>query len=482
MDWSCLGHAMWLVEAAGLRILCDPLLGPEHHSGVFQTVPRRRVRASALRPDFILVSHRHPDHFDVPSLHQLALLDPDSVVVTPDPLVVWAARALGFRTVHPLPPGQRVELDGVRLVTTPSLGVDEWGVMIAAEGAVGWNHVDAVLRGPDHMKDVKDRALAGVEQSRVDLAVVRWQPMLEIAAVLGRRTGFPYATYGDLLAQAAAVEAVAVVPGANGAAHVPAFGWMDRFVFPVPEARFLRDLARVCPDATGLPLRVGGRYRVAPGQVELDPAGAAALIELEDEGAMPGVEPALGDVPRSVSWSEGAGGTESVPRDRLRRYRPLVMPVLRDPNLGGHDQARMRTRVHAWIRQTLADALARAWPGMKISQPLRFVVEVVFPRAHDAFTLHVGPNGTRVSAHYDDDWDLLNVVAGSMLWEVIEARRHWGDVLLAGALRAATRAYAVDEHGLRRADVAEIFLYYGLPYDEAVEAAVRTEVRSLVGS
>src|SRR5688572_16720517 len=28
VDWICLGHAMWLVEASGLRLLCDPLLGP----------------------------------------------------------------------------------------------------------------------------------------------------------------------------------------------------------------------------------------------------------------------------------------------------------------------------------------------------------------------------------------------------------------------------------------------------------------------
>ncbi|MCA9710253.1 MAG: MBL fold metallo-hydrolase, partial [Myxococcales bacterium] len=165
MDWSCLGHAMWLVEAAGLRLLCDPLLGPEHHGGVFETVPRRRVRAEALRPDFVLVSHRHPDHFDVPSLHQLARLDPDAVVVTPDRLVAWAARALGFRTVHVLPPGQHVALDGVRLVTTPSLGPDEWGVMIAADGAVGWNQVDAVLRDAEHVARVRDEALGALGQA-----------------------------------------------------------------------------------------------------------------------------------------------------------------------------------------------------------------------------------------------------------------------------------------------------------------------------
>lgn len=451
---------MWLVEAAGLRLLCDPLLGPEHHNGVFETVPRRRVHAEALRPDFVLVSHRHPDHFDVPSLHALARLDPDSVVVTPDALVAWAARTLGFRTVHQLPPGQRVALDGVRLVTTPSLGVDEWGVMIAAEGTVGWNQVDAVLRDADHMRQVRALALAGVEQSSVELAVVRWQPMLEIAAVLGRRTDFPYASYRDLLAQAAAVEAAAVVPGANGAAHVAAFRWMDRYVFPVPEARFLRDMARLRPGAAALPLRVGGRYHLTPGRVQLEPEGAADLVE---------PAPALDQAPPP-------------PDGEPRRYRPLAMPELSDPNLRGHDEARMRARVHAWIRHTLADALARAWPDMRVSEPLRFVVEVVFPRARDAFTLHVGPRGTEVHERYDDDWDLLNAVAGSMLWEVIEARRHWGDVLLAGALRAVTRAYAIDEHGLRPAHVAETFLYYALSYDDAVDQAVRYEVHTRIGS
>lgn len=455
MDWSCLGHAMWLVEAAGLRLLFDPLLRPEHHCGVFETVPRRRVPAAALRPDFVLVSHRHPDHFDVSSLHRLARIDPDAVVITPDALVAWAARTLGFRTVHELPAGQQVALDGVRLVTTPSLGPDEWGVMVAADGAVAWNQVDAVLRDAAHVRQVLGVVLPAVGESRVDLAVVRWQPMLEIAAVLGRRVGFPYRSYADLLAQAAAVEAVAVVPGANGAAHVPSFRWMDRFVFPVSEARFLRDVAQASPGTTALPMTVGGRYHVTPGAVVFEPHGAAELVEIE---------------PSDSSLTEDP-----------RRYRPFAMPDLHDPNPNGHDEAVMRPRVHAWIRDELATGLARAWPRMRVREPLRFVVEVVFPRAHDAFTLYVGPDGTRVVAGYDDDWDLLNAVAGSLLWEVIESRRHWGDVLLAGALRACTRAYDLDDYGLHPADVGETFLYYALSYHESVERAVRYEVRSLIG-
>jgi Beta-lactamase superfamily domain len=448
---------MWLCEvggeAAGLRLLFDPLLGPEHHCGVFQTVPRRCVHAEALRPDFVLVSHQHPDHFDVPSLHRLARLDPEAVVITPDALVAWAARTLGFRTVHELPAGQAVALDGVRLVSTPSLGPNEWGMVIAADGAVAWNQVDAVLRNPAHVRQVLDVVLPAVGASQVELAIVRWQPMLEIAAVLGRRVGFPYASYADLLAQAAAVEAVAVVPGANGAAHVDAFGWMDRFVFPVSEARFLRDVAQVSRGTTPLPMTVGGRYRVMPGDVQLDLGGAAELVQIEPSGV-----------------------------EDPRRYRPFAMPELHDANPNGHDEAAMRSRVHAWIREDLAHALARAFPSMRVREPLRLVVEVVFPRSRDAFTLHVGPTGTRVVAAYDDDWDALNAIAGSMLWEVIESRRHWGDVLLAGALRASTRAYGVDAHGLRPAELGETFLYYALSYDEAVARAVRYEVLDLAGA
>ncbi len=441
---------MWLVQAAGLRLLCDPLLGPEHHCGVFETVPRRTVDAAALRPDFVLVSHAHPDHFDVPSLHRLARLDPDAVVVTPDALVAWAARTLGFRTVHQLPPGQQVQLDGVQLVTTPSQGADEWGLVVAADGAVVWNQVDAVLRDPEHVRQVLATVLPAVQAAAIDLALVRWQPMLEIAAVLGQRTAFPYAAYADLLAQVAAVQAHAVVPSANGAAHVPSSRWLDGFVFPVPERRFLADVPRVSPGTSALPFCVGGRYRVQSGAVELDPRGAAQLLDCE---------PAQPDP---------------------RRYRPFVMPDVQDPNSGDHEPAMMRAAVDAWIRETLATALARAWPRMGVTTTLRFGVEVVFADARDCFTLHVGPQGARVERTLDDDWDLLNVVAGSMLWEVIVGRRHWGDVLLAGGLRAATRAYSIESDGLVLAHVGETFLYYALSYDRAVERAVQWQVASLV--
>ncbi len=437
---------MWLVEAAGLRILCDPLLCTTHHAGVFEVVPRRRVDVAALRPDFIVVSHAHPDHFDVPSLDRLAQLDPESVVVTPDRLVAWAARQLGFATVHEVASGQRIELDGVQLVTTPSLGEDEWGVLVACDDGVAWNLVDSVMRDASHAKQVRDEALASVGRVHLDVALVRWQPMLEIAASLGHATAFPYEAYADLLAQAAAMHATALVPSACGGAHTAPYGWTNRWVYPVSVERFLRDVTAVAPDSRAYPPTVGARVSVRGGEVTFDPHGASALVSITEA-----IEP--------------------------RVYRPFQMPPIVDANEAGHDEATMRTEVDRFVHAELAPALAEAWPDFGVTRPLTFVVEVTFPSRVDAYTLVVdGPGAAKVTRGFDDDWDALNLVAGSLLWEVIAGRRHWGDVILTGSLRALTRAYEPGPTAITRAHVGATFLYYARPYDDSVQRAVRWEV------
>lgn len=433
---------MWLVEAAGLRLLFDPLLEPTHHGGVFEVVPRRTIVAEALRPDFVLVSHRHPDHFDVPSLRRLIALDPDIVVVTPDELVAWAARELGARTIKIVPPGQRIDLDGLTLVTTPSIAPDEWGAMVATADGVVWNQVDTVLAGADEVRRIAAAGLAAVGATELALALVRWQPLLEVAAQLGHRTAFPYREYAALLAEVVAAGARAVVPASAGEAHVDAWSAMRRFVFPVGEARFLRDLAAASPTTRGLPLRVGARYRVRAGDVSVDPDGARELVALHGD------------------------------RDP-RHYFPVDLPPLRDPGLPDMPEETLRADVAAWIRDTLAPALARTdFPA------LRLALEVRFTAAVDVFTLAVARGAVTVTRELDDDWDALNVVAGSLLWEVLHARKNWGDLLLSGALRACTRAYDVADGRLRPLPLGEIFLYYGLSYDDAVRRAVERDVET----
>lgn len=443
MDWTSLGHAGWLIEAAGLRLVCDPLVFVEHHGGVFEVHPRRRVRAELLRADFLLISHRHPDHFDVPSLAALARLDPDTVVLTPDELIAASARALGFRSVRVVAPGQLVELAGLRLVTTESAGGNEWGVMIASEQGSAWNMVDTVFRGLDHLRSVRDSALAALGRSRVDLVLAPWQPMLEIAAQLGHAIAFPQRAYAELLAQLVAIEPGAIVPSSAGTRHAEPFAWLDAIVCPLDEARFLADAALACPSATRLPSALGGRYRVRGGAVTLDLEGGAALVE-------------------------------RLPGGPTREIVGLAIPPLHDPCrfLGAPESsAIMQAEVARWIEHELGPALVRHFDEFEVDRALRFAIEIVFADARLARTLVVERARARVHEGLDPDWDAYDAAAGSMMWEVLQGRRHWGDLLLSGSLRARTRAHRVDASGLHAANLGEVFFYYALSYAASVERA-----------
>ncbi|MGE0712770.1 MAG: MBL fold metallo-hydrolase [Planctomycetota bacterium] len=453
MDWTALGHASWLCEVEGLRLLLDPLLEARHHGGVLEVAPPRRLAAEALRADFVLVSHAHPDHFDLDSLATLARLDPDSVLVTPDPLVEWAGRELGFRTVRRTAPGQRVDLDGVTLLTTPSLDPDEWGLVVSSREGAAWNQVDTVLGGVPALRRVLETtaaALGRAPERALDLALVRWQPLLEVAAQLAEAPGFPYAAYAALLAELAALPpGSTLVPTACGARHTAEHAWLNRFVYPLEEERFLADLRALRPDGACCAVVAGDVLRVRGGAVTRDPGAGAALIA--DPGAA--APPA--------------------------RYDPFCAPTLTDP---GALAAAERARLRRFLDEELPAALGAAARALDVARetPLRLALEVVLPDEERwAQTYLAGPGSCTSEPGLRHDHDALNRVTGSALAAVLAARSHWGDALLGGALQAVTRAYRVGPGGLERLPLAPIFLYYALPYDEAFTRSVRARVSLL---
>lgn len=434
MEWTCLGHATWLVEVAGIRILFDPLLGETHHEGVFSPFPPRTIDAARLRPDLVVVTHRHLDHFDPPSLRALAVHRP--IVVTPDVLVARAAERLGM-DVCVLRPWETLPLDGALLVPTPSFcAVVEWGMVVATPDAVAWNQGDTELRSPSDVRAVTARVAGIVGRPGIDLAIARWQPLLEIAAMTGGSTGFPLAGYRAQLEVVAAVEARAVIPGASGSRYAPAHGWLDAFAYPVPESRFLRDLRRRCPSTPAWPARVGARWRVADGVEAMDDSD---LVTVRDEP-----DP--------------------------RRFAPWAVPEIRDA-VGADPEVLER-----WVLDTLAPALGRAHPSMRMEGAVCFVLRVVFPELARDWTIRADGERTSVEVGFDDDYDVANAITASALAAVIEGRDHWGRALLGGELRSTNRAYRVAAGGVVPGAVAPIFLYYALGWDEAFERWVERQL------
>ncbi len=444
MKLDALGHAGWLVHAGALRILCDPILFERHAGGVFQVDPPRRIRAADLRPDLILVSHAHFDHFDVESLAALCGEDADSVLVTPDELVARAASELGFRQVKQVAPGTRVDLDGdVSLTLTPSAAPDvEVGVMIGDASGLVWNMIDTVFASP---ADVTRVARTAAQGRPLDLALAPLQPMREIALATAGYVGFERHEYAHLLSCAAATEAGAVAPSACGEVFAEPFHAMGHWVYPVSRARALRHLGRLSPAQRGVTAALGESLVVEGGEVSVAPS--ALLFERMGSGSS-------------------------------RAFRPLEPHALVDPNLDGRTEGGMWARIREWCERDLRSGIARELGGVAGLEDLSLVLEVVFHDQRRSLTFDAS-GGMRDGG--DDEYDVLVMVAASMLDDVIAGHRAWVEPLLAGLLRSSVRGVHVRAGEASVLPVAPIFPYYGLPYRESVERAVAHRVRRTAG-
>lgn len=452
MRWTSLGHAGWLVEADGLGLLIDPVLGDSHHDDVFEVFPRRRVHAESLPARIVVVTHKHPDHFDVPSLARLARADPERALVTPDPLVERVARKLGFKWVTRMAAREHVVLEGVHLLTTPSWSnVVEWGLMVGASSGVAWNQVDTDLRSPADVGNVLRLAASRLKRPKLangpELGIVRWNPIRQVEGTTGGLASFPANAYASELNRAAATAARVVIPGACGTRFIGPAAWRNRSVYPVTEARFLADIARRNPTSKGFPLIPGHRWRVVGGDCVPD-GTADDLVEL----------------------LEGAD-------DRF--FDPTSQPDLVDPNPRGENVAKLRSFVTTWVTDVLRQALGASWPTFGADRPLKLALEVVWPATSDAWTLRVDAGGATLVPGLDPDYDLLNRVAGSVLVDVLKGRSPWGRALLGGWLRVSDRCWLPTDDGFERTRVPMVFLYCALPYDRSQERWVDHQLSEL---
>lgn len=146
-EWSQSGlHAAWighstvLLSMDGFTILTDPVFSTRAglNVGPFTLGLKRLVEpATSLkelpRPDVILLSHAHMDHFDVPSLQRLE--DPATTVVTAlstsDLL-----RPDRYAAVHELKWGERVQVGPVSFHALP---IKHWGARVRNDTYRGYN-------------------------------------------------------------------------------------------------------------------------------------------------------------------------------------------------------------------------------------------------------------------------------------------------------------------------------------------------------
>ncbi|MGH7620836.1 MAG: MBL fold metallo-hydrolase, partial [Gemmatimonadaceae bacterium] len=157
-----LGHAGLLIEAAGVRIACDPWLSERGAflGGWFQLPQNHHLKSQLIDGglDVLYVSHGHLDHFDLDTLRDLPR--DLTLVVASFPSRPWVeqVRALGFREVLFLDGEKTAEVAPgvhVQVITEDSAYFADSALIVEADGQVLVNLNDCHISEPQAARIVE---------------------------------------------------------------------------------------------------------------------------------------------------------------------------------------------------------------------------------------------------------------------------------------------------------------------------------------
>lgn len=151
---TCLGHACYLVEFEGTRVLTDPWLVDPIFSGFVRREPALRIQVADLpKLDAIAITHAHLDHFNAPTLQAIE----DKTIPVIHPTITLTnldndLATLGFRNQRSLADWESTAIGSIRITATPSLNtLDECALLFTTEAGSFWNGADAPQ--PESLQD-----------------------------------------------------------------------------------------------------------------------------------------------------------------------------------------------------------------------------------------------------------------------------------------------------------------------------------------
>lgn len=133
-----IGHATVLVKLDDRWVITDPIFSARLGGVVKRYVAPGIDLAGMPRLSWVLISHAHTDHLDIPSLRRL---DATAELAVPPGVLAYLPDSLPFAEVAPLARWRSVEKDGVRVTAVPAKHVNgRWffDEMWSRQANTGW--------------------------------------------------------------------------------------------------------------------------------------------------------------------------------------------------------------------------------------------------------------------------------------------------------------------------------------------------------
>lgn len=420
MKLTLVGHACILAEADGVCVLMDPNLQPTFREGRFTFSPNRMVHLNRLpKPDAILISHRHRDHFDLASLVHFDKQTP--IIYPQDSLMTYALKRLGFRELAPVGSWEEITLnERISVVTTASCFEDpesdyqEHGFLVLSESGTVWNLADTIIT-PEIIAAVSHLSRP------LDLVFYPFQPGRQTEVVTNQPTHFPFHEYSQRLRHLNYLRPKALVPSASGYRVRGSNEWINHFKFPVTREQFSADVASLRPEIQVFNLNPGDCLHYRDEHFRLEEQGATNnFVEtLEDDTAT------------------------------CLHFNPVgeMAPIL-DDNQRGYDLEQLRQGIHKtfsdWTNYINAD-LGRwtVWTQWGLVYQFR----VIYPDSEETLILVFSRDGVTLVEATDKRIDFYMDCSASCLYGLMTSEVHF-DYQLAGEIRTFNCMYRTSQYGV----------------------------------
>mgnify|MGYP001794131889 CR=1 FL=1 len=434
MQVHLLGHASLFVETEDCKILIDPVLQDPFCEGLNESCHQRLITPENFPEyDFLVISHRHLDHFD---LRSLAYLPKNVDVLIPqDNLIKDCLLQLGYSQIYPLADFTKVRSGSTMMMTTRSeVRVPEFGIVIKDSSGVFWNTVDTFF-APQTIAKVKENF------PEIDFLLTTWHISLEGKYQYNQPVSFPYELYNYLLKLIEVIEPKAIAPGAQGFKYIGSSAWQNKVVFPLTRERFCHDLK------TAFPSLINNIFEFDPGDIVEFNSNNCAVIKQASAYSQMTV-----DDRELVDFAPVVAGNDLVDRALDSRYskKKARNALSRNPEQFDTDlmYQKIESEISINLPQFIQDNLQSLF---KLHQQWNIVYQliIVFPDGEEKWYLDFTQSTVKIKSGRNALANYFTYITASTLYSLIKRDRDWDYALCNGEYRTFQKAYLLDGTDLK---------------------------------